>query len=373
MRDTTALPAHMDRVSSPAQALGSFVIGQDRAVRLLETMLAHDHLPSMIFSGQTGVGKRTLALRLAQAANCEAAGTRPCGLCHNCRMIARMNHPDVKLLFPIKKPRPGAEPDEVAGVMMNRYGDFALDRRQAAPDSTLQIPVDAIRWLRAEMGRPPLHARRRFVIILHAHRMMPVAANAFLKTLEEPQAQTTFILTTDSPALLLDTIRSRCQSVRFGDLSSSQVRSWLIGSGQATGDKAEVAAAMGAGSLGRALGFIEEPEDVLPQLVVDYFGGGGGDGAATALAAELEEVPPSVVVGAFLFLFRETLRVKLGLPSDYARRNPSVARRAVTVDVSYLRRAVKYLSGRSADCRLSGINQRLFFYTLVSALRPPAS
>jgi DNA polymerase III delta' subunit len=356
-----------------AGGLASYIVGHEHVVRLLETMVAHDHLPSLLFSGQSGVGKRTVALRLAQAANCEAPDARPCGVCRSCRMIACMNHPDVKLLFPVKKPRPEAEPDEVVGVMMNRYGEFALDRRQAAPDSTLQIPIDAIRWLRAEMGRPPLQARRRFVIILHAHRMMDPAANAFLKTLEEPQAQTTFILATDSPTLLLDTIRSRCQSVRFGDLTFDQVRSWLVSRGHADGEKAEVAAAMGSGSFGRALSFIEEPDDILAQSVVDYFADGTGNASASVLAAELEGVPPAVIVGTFLFLFRETLRAKLGLPSGYARRNAAVVRRAAAVDVGYLRRAVKYLSGRSADCRLAGINQKLFCYTLISALRPPSS
>lgn len=357
--------------SQAVGGLGRFVVGQERAVRLLETMLAHDHLPSMLFSGQAGIGKRTVALLLAQAANCDAAGARPCGSCRSCRMIARMNHPDVKLLLPIRKPRPDAEPDEVVGVMMNRYGDYALARKQPAIDPALQIPIAAIRWLRGEMGRPPLHARHRFVIILHAHRMMSAAANAFLKTLEEPQDQTTFVLVTDSPALLPDTIRSRCQSVRFGDLTPGEIRAWLTDHEQASADKAGLAAAMGAGSLGRALSFIDEPDDVLLQPVVDYFG--GGEGSAAELVARLEDVPPAVVVGSFLFLFRETLRTKLGLPSDYARGNPSVAKRAAAVDVGYLRRAVKYLSGRSDDCRLSGINQKLFCYTLVSALRSPSS
>ncbi|HDQ99671.1 MAG TPA: hypothetical protein ENN51_05225, partial [candidate division WOR-3 bacterium] len=205
-------------VSVPAfDPLSTGLIDRDRTCTSLTAFLAEGRLPSLLFAGPESSGKRTLALRLAQAANC-AETTRPCGTCRSCRTIAALGHPDVRVLFPARKRRRKDDNDDPASaiaLMLEQSPDYALDRTAPPLDPGLSIPVDAIRWVRREMSRPPFSAARRFFIILHAERMTTEAANAFLKTLEEPQQQSALVLTTSAPSMLPDTIRSRCRFIRF--------------------------------------------------------------------------------------------------------------------------------------------------------------
>jgi DNA polymerase-3 subunit delta' len=355
--------------------LTRWLVGQGAACRRLELLLAADHLPSLILAGLDGTGKRTLALRLAQAANCTAAECRPCGECHQCRMIAAMNHPDIKLLVPIRLPKGrNSEPADVGGLMMERFPDYRLGVTQPDQDPGHQIPIDAVRWIRSEMAKPPVSARRRFVIVLHAHRMNDRSANAFLKTLEEPQSQTTLVLVTSSPASLLATVRSRCRLIRLAEVAEPELVEWLGGRAKAAASDISTAAAVGAGSPGRALRYLENPESCLDPSVLSFFAADAPpDEAATIeLARQLEKTPSSLVAGTLLFLFREALRTKLGVPTAYAATNPAVARRAAAADANYLRRAVRHLLDRLGDSRLA-TNQLLANYTLLVALRPAGS
>ncbi|MBM3313907.1 hypothetical protein FJY70_04885, partial [candidate division WOR-3 bacterium] len=159
----------------------------------------------------------------------------------------------MRLLLPMRRPKRDAEPEEVIAAMLNRYSEFALGQAQPAPDPRLEILIDAIRWVRTELSRPPMRARRRFFVLVQAHQMNAEAANALLKSLEEPQVQSTFILTTSRRGLLPATIRSRCQQVRFRRLAPEVIRQWLQQNGQAIPAQAELATALAEGSLGTAL------------------------------------------------------------------------------------------------------------------------
>ena len=147
------------------------LVGQANAVRFLESWLAGGEFPPLLFAGPAGVGKRTTALLLAQAANCTDPGQQPCGVCRTCRSVAELNYPDLKLLLPIRLPKKDAGIEDVAKSTLDRYPDLALGQAQPVPDTKLKIPIDAVRWLRIEMGRPPLLARRRFFVIVHSHQM----------------------------------------------------------------------------------------------------------------------------------------------------------------------------------------------------------
>ncbi len=374
------------------------IVGQASAVRFLESWLANGTLPPLLFVGPPGVGKRTAALLLAQAANCSAEdgnpksqapnpkqtpnpksaiGNRqsamPCGVCRSCRAIARLNYPDLKLFLPIRLPKKDSEPDDVAAAMLARYPEFALGQAQPVPDQKLKLPIDAVRWLRTEMAKPPLQARRRFFVLLHAHQMNNEAANALLKTLEEPQVQSTLILTSASPAALPATIRSRCQIVRFSAITRDAMRGWLQENTGSSSADAELAASVSEGSIGAALRFLENREDFLVEPVVQYFAGrhGSNEQAVLTTLEAMRDAPPAAVVGTLLFLYREALRVKLGGDSPYARRSPGIVERSAGQDASYLRRAVKFLLSRSREAGLN-VNARLFNYSLLTTLRPPS-
>jgi DNA polymerase-3 subunit delta' len=182
--------------------------------------------PCLLFEGVAGLGQQQTALWLARRMNCEAgADERPCGRCWSCRQIAKDQHPDVI--------RIGLDPERKTPV----------------------ISVAQARALLSALTLRPYSARQRFVLIEPADALNTESGNALLKTLEEPPAQTVFILITSRPGALLSTVRSRCQRVRFGAPPADEVEAWLRGRGVA--DPGWMAA-LAEGSPGRALAFAGE-------------------------------------------------------------------------------------------------------------------
>jgi DNA polymerase-3 subunit delta' len=183
--------------------------------------------PSLIFAGPDGIGKRLAAISLAQLFNClspapgdEESAPDACGHCTVCRRIARGVHADVLTI----------EPGDT--------GSIKVDQARAAIDRSAYRPFEG---------------RRRVVIVDDADAMEASAQNALLKTLEEPPAASTFVLVTSRPDLLLPTVRSRCQRVRFGPLSPADVARLLMRDHGFAENDAHAAAALAEGSLARAL------------------------------------------------------------------------------------------------------------------------
>lgn len=229
----------------------SRLVGQHRVRRLLTAMLSEHHLPPLLFVGRQGTGKRTAALLLAQTVACR--GGSGCGECHECRAIGSLRHPDVKLVFPVKSARRegGREADiaDYVEELADHYPEYTLGAVQPAPDPRHSISVHLARWIRTEASRLPAYLPLRFLVVLHAHRMTQEAVATLLKTLEEPHERCCFILVTDCPSALPDTIRSRCRSVRFADVSDHEIESWLADNAPASDAESRrtaVAAAQGA-------------------------------------------------------------------------------------------------------------------------------
>jgi DNA polymerase-3 subunit delta' len=180
--------------------------------------------PSVIFAGPTGVGKRMAAVALAQLMNCLTPGahgaTDACGECASCKRIARGVHADVLMI----------EPGETGSIKIDQVRD-AIERA----------------------AYRPFEGRRRVVIVDDAEALNAEAQNALLKTLEEPPAASSFVLVTSRPDLLLPTVLSRCQRLRFGRLSPADVAAVLMRQHQFTDKDAHAAAALSDGSIGRAL------------------------------------------------------------------------------------------------------------------------
>jgi DNA polymerase-3 subunit delta' len=143
-----------------------------------------------------------------------------CGSCPSCRIRAR-HHPDVRLVEPEKT----------------------------------TISIDQVRDLIGEIAFQPLEARYRVVILDPAEQMRLEAHNSLLKTLEEPPSRTVIILVTTSPYLLLETIRSRCRMLHFGEIPQDQIERHLIANEGWAIEEARLAAALSGGSLAAALDF----------------------------------------------------------------------------------------------------------------------
>jgi DNA polymerase III delta' subunit len=344
------------------------------ATRVLDLTAESGRFPSLLLVGRHGVGKRTAALLLARYVNCTAESGRPCGVCGSCRSIAALAHPDVRVLFPIPPKRRDDEISEPPDQPPADPQPFALARRQPAADPTHLIPIASIRWLRREMARPPLSARRRFFIVLHADRMRTEAANALLKTLEEPQAQSSFVLTTAQPGILPPTIRSRCQVVRFGDIPEATIAGELLRAASVEPATARAVAALADGSLGAAFRLLDSPDQALVPAAVDYFvepDAAGSDRLFDTLD-RLKDSSPSAVIGTFLFLHREALHLRLGIGSTYLSGSADVRAVADRLDPGYLRRAIRHLLGRLEDCRFN-VPAGLLLYTVLVALRRPTA
>ncbi len=182
------------------------IVGHRHLLELLGAAAGRASLPpSLIFAGPAGIGKRAAALALAQTVNCTSLtrGASPpgprdsdaCGVCASCTRIARLVHADVLVIEP---------------------GDSG------------SIKVDQIRDAVDRTGYRPFEGRRRVVIVDDADAMMGEAQNALLKTLEEPPPASMFVLVTARPDMLLPTVRSRCQQLRFGQLHADEVAAVLV-------------------------------------------------------------------------------------------------------------------------------------------------
>ena len=196
---------------------------------------------SLLLQGPRGVGKQRLALWLGQVLLCTGQGEPPCGVCQHCRYSSALVHPDLHWFFP--RPRlKDADPDP--DTVREDYGDAIADRVErrglyGPADGTEAIFVAAVRALLQQATLSPALARRKVFVVGDAERMVPQegaeqAANAFLKLLEEPLADTTLILTSSEPGALLPTVRSRVVSVRVAPLPEATVRQFLADPAVAT-------------------------------------------------------------------------------------------------------------------------------------------
>jgi len=207
--------------------------------RLAETVGAGTLPASLLFQGPRGVGKQRLALWLAQRLFCTESGSNVatpggCGTCKACRYVAELTHPDLHWIFP--RPRlKDSDPD--LEQVRDDYAEATAERAAAnglyaAASGSEGIFVATVRSLVQRAAMSPAMGNRKIFIIGDAERMVPqegadMAANAFLKLLEEPPADTTIILTSSEPGALLPTIRSRVVAVRVPLVQDSAVRAFV--------------------------------------------------------------------------------------------------------------------------------------------------
>lgn len=196
--------------------------------------VARGSLPaSLLVHGPAGIGKQRLGLWLAQLILCQEPSAEPCGMCTSCRYALDLVHPDLHWFFP--RPRladANAGPDEV----LTDYGEAIVDRVKsggvyARPSGSEGIYVAAVRAIVQSSGYTPSLGRRKVFVVGDAERMVPqegseMAANAFLKLLEEPSPDTTIIITSSEAGALLPTIRSRVVSLRAAPLAIDEMEAF---------------------------------------------------------------------------------------------------------------------------------------------------
>ncbi|HKS05703.1 MAG TPA: hypothetical protein VJR92_05275 [Gemmatimonadaceae bacterium] len=233
------------------------LVGHTTLRTRLATAARKGALPaSLLLHGPSGTGKERLGLWLATLLLCESPGrdVEPCGECQQCRFASTGAHPDLHWYFP--RPRLKDSDPDLDDVMAD-LAEAIADRMSAkgawpqpAPNDSLYVAT--IRALVRRASMTPSIAKRKVIVVADAERMVSQegsdqAANAFLKLLEEPLADTTIILTSSAPSALLPTIRSRVVGVRVAPLTVSEKRE-LVAAG-VEGDARESKASRAATAL----------------------------------------------------------------------------------------------------------------------------
>ncbi len=196
---------------------------------------------SFLLAGPEGIGKRLFALELARAFVCtEPIDGEGCGQCSACGRVMRFVFPE-----PTDKTK-----DEYKKVFFSEHPDVG----SVVPYKRL-ILVDAIRDLEREANFRPYESKARFFIVDEADKLNDNAANALLKTLEEPPDSTYLILVTSRPDHLLTTIRSRCQMLRFTPVGAEEIARCLSSKSVFQGDEAKLVARHASGSIANAMSF----------------------------------------------------------------------------------------------------------------------
>jgi DNA polymerase-3 subunit delta' len=211
------------------------ILGQERVLGQLKTALRQGRLAhAYLFLGPEGVGKESVARALAGALNCETPREDgdACGECPSCKRLAAGTHPDYLVIRPTSQERPP------------------------------KIKIEQVREFRRVTAYPPLAGGWRVALIKPGENMRDDAANALLKTLEEPPPQHLLILTAGVEDDLFPTVVSRCQKLAFMPLPTPLIFSELTRQGRSA-SQAVLLAALSGGSLGRALAL--EPEELARQ------------------------------------------------------------------------------------------------------------
>jgi len=211
--------------------------GHEGTRNRLAGALASGRLPQgLLFEGPRGVGKQRLALWLGQALLCERNRGRGqqegCGDCRPCRLVLTLSHPDLHWFVPVELERRAADADKQVELAEEALGEVLAARRERPlyepPSGMASHGIASVRLLLRKLALTPVMGPRKVFVIGDAERLVAqtgaeAAANALLKALEEPPADSVFVLTTAEPDALLATIRSRVVRVRVARLADSVV------------------------------------------------------------------------------------------------------------------------------------------------------
>jgi DNA polymerase III subunit delta' len=207
------------------------VVGADGVLPLpwlaepLADTLAHQRAHAVLVHAAPGIGALPFVLTLAQAWLCEDAGSRaprPCGRCGSCRLLQSHLHPDLVVLLPevmrqaLGWPLAGDKADD---------GDSEGGKGKRKPSR--QIRIDEVRLAIDWVYKTSSRGRGKVLVLHPAEALNVTAANALLKTLEEPPAGTRLLLSAGDPEHLLPTVRSRCQLLRLPPPAAEVSRQWL--------------------------------------------------------------------------------------------------------------------------------------------------
>ena len=216
------------------------IIGHQRPIKWLQTAVETNHLGhAYLFHGEPAIGKRHTAMALTQLLHCEhpSSDSTPdaCGTCRSCHQVEQTIHPDCLIIQP-----------------------------EDGQKQTPKIKIDQIRAIEHLVIYRPLVGSHKICLIDEAETMTIEAANALLKTLEDPPDHCLFLLISSRPEHLLPTIRSRCIALRFSPLPIKDIGEFLKQHSTMESNDAKLVSTFSEGRLGQALHL--DPEELKIKL-----------------------------------------------------------------------------------------------------------
>lgn len=253
--------------------------GQAQPIQILKEHIKQGRLASAyLFVGPEGVGKKLTAKALAKSVNCAKSNFDSCDECVSCIKIEKGQHPDVHIVD---------------------VGDS-------------EIKIEYIRQLQNDINLRPYEARKKVFIINNAHNLNIASSNAFLKTLEESAGESLIILISDKIPLLLKTIISRCQIIKFSPFKRSEVKGILEKDYSVDDGLSHFLAYFYEGRLGSALKFKDSGILSKKNRVIDEFTLSMRRGLGDAAAENREDLRGSLNILASWF--RDMYMLKVGAP-----------------------------------------------------------
>jgi DNA polymerase-3 subunit delta' len=310
-----------------------------------------------LFWGPPGVGKTRAALGLAQLLLCERASAEgvagsedtqsdplPCGACPPCQRVARLTHPDLHLVLPGTRATEEDPRRELEAYAQDPY--HCLDVPHGA-----SIGIERIRGLKLEASKARVERGCRVIVIRDAERLTLEAAQAALKLIEEPQAETFLVLTCTDPSHLLPTILSRCRRLRFRALPAGFLAAVVRERMNLSEAGARVVAGLAQGSLSRALELAEMDAPAVRDEALELFERPPRDAADAAarvlsLGRAWSGDRARLVVDLLMSWYGDILAARYGLPEEdwvHADRAEALRRQAQALSLPQLRRRVAAL------------------------------
>jgi len=314
------------------------IIGHQKQRQFLEKTLQLNRLShAYLFSGLESLGKKTLALEFIKLINCEKEGIKekPCQQCRACRMISKNSFPDL----------------------------FFAAKEQGS------IQISQIRELQHFLSFRPYYGHWKSVILDEAEKMTPEAQSCLLKTLEEVKGKALLILISSHPEMLLPTIYSRCQTIKFFPVSRIKIRDYLVNQG-APEEKAEMLSNISQGKPGKVIDFLLNPEKLKAETktlkeILDICNSDFASRFQYVKSVSRDGFPTSVLEVLERY-FRHILFLKIGIAEfpgfGYF---PSPSDKLKSYPVSKIKKIVKFIETINFLISSTNINSRLALEVLL--------
>lgn len=238
---------------------------------------------AQLFAGRSGYGTLPLALAYAQYVNCtDRREGDSCGMCPSCRKMSQLAHPDLHFVFPVNSPKGGGSQKPLSDYFMPQWRELFLSTDGYFDEQTWYKAInienqqglitrnEADEIVR-KLSFKSFEAEYKVMIIWLPEKMRTEAANSLLKILEEPWPKTLFIMVSESPSKLLQTIISRTQEVAVGGIETENIRSWLSAKYGLDGDQLESISRLSSGDLLEAQRLTAGAEDESTKEYFEYF------------------------------------------------------------------------------------------------------